>query len=573
MPAVSYNFYAGPLSTVTRTNLVRNPSLETNITYWTNIDALATVTRSITDGAYVGTASAKVVRTTNSSGIAKNVGVWAGLNTANMVPCLPSATYTFSAYVRKISGTDPIIFASMAYYTAAGAYISESSSSLVTVTSTTNWVRFTVTATTPATAAFINPLVRENVANGKLASTWQADAFLLEQSSTVGTYFDGTNAETWPDYTLLSKVWNGTDNASTSTATWRNEIPAIQNKDTSFVVQRGRQQVQDPFKAGTATVTGFDISQVSALNIGDTFIIRTATISGTPIVYDVFFGYIADISLNYGITSAADTWTIQAEDALAAAGRAVTSQSFAAGDSTGVAATKAAVGTGVTVSSPGVFGSKVSAQTFSNDNLLAVLNTIATTEQGRLSSSSGYGITFSSRNDQNSGGKICDFTDGTLSATNAQKYDAVTFRSRADSYYTQVITEPSGLAAQTSGTGTRTFSVATYDQTTGQADNLADYILGTLQVSQGVPSTISFLMESGNTANAMFITIFGVSSYYTTSVILRGTQYNCFVEGSTISATPQQTRCTLNLSSTGAAVSFILDNAALGVLDTSRLGF
>jgi hypothetical protein len=40
-----------------------------------------------------------------------------------------------------------------------------------------------------------------------------------------------------------------------------------------------------------------------------------------------------------------------------------------------------------------------------------------------------------------------------------------------------------------------------------------------------------------------------------------------------LSATPAQTRFTLNLSSSEAAVGFILDDTILGVLDTNKLGF
>jgi hypothetical protein len=220
-PARIYTYFivGGYTTTTTRTNRLVNPNLETNITNWTNIGSMSTVTRSTTDGAYLGSASLRVVRTTNT-GAADNTGAWAGTGTATMAAALPSTQYSYSVYVRKISGTDPILFGSIAYYTAAGAYISESATTLTSITSTTNWTRLTLTATSPATTAFINPLIRENVAVSKLASTWQADAFLLESASSALPYFDGTYADTYTGYTLTSQAWSGTANASTSTATW-----------------------------------------------------------------------------------------------------------------------------------------------------------------------------------------------------------------------------------------------------------------------------------------------------------------------------------------------------------------
>jgi hypothetical protein len=62
--------------------------------------------------------------------------------------------------------------------------------------------------------------VRENAVNGQLASTWQADAFLLELGAVVLPYFDGAGTAPYTGYTLTSIGWNGTANASTSTASW-----------------------------------------------------------------------------------------------------------------------------------------------------------------------------------------------------------------------------------------------------------------------------------------------------------------------------------------------------------------
>jgi hypothetical protein len=82
-----------------------------------------------------------------------------------------------------------------------------------------------------------------------------------------------------------------------------------------------------------------------------------------------------------------------------------------------------------------------------------------------------------------------------------------------------------------------------------------------------------FISENQSVTEGFTAAFFGDDGTRTVNVTLRGVVYTCFVQGVTISADPQQTRFTLNLSSSEAAVGFILDSAVFGVLDTSKLGF
>jgi hypothetical protein len=314
---------------------------------------------------------------------------------------------------------------------------------------------------------------------------------------------------------------------------------------------------------------------VSGLNIGDSLRLSTLSFDGVG-YFDIFFeGYIANIDVDYGYNLDMDTWTIHVEDGIAAAGRAVSSRTIAAGSTTFGAANSAAVGTGVAVLDLGVDSiSTTSGFTLSNSNLLDVLNQLIATEQGRLIGVNGNTVFFYGRNTLNSLGTICNFTDGTVaSALPAVKFQQVIFRSKADSFYTKVIVEPDGLAAQTSGTGTRVFTMQSYDETTAQADNLADYVLATLDVSQDVPSSLTFISENQSVTEGFTTAFFGNDGTYTTLVTLRGVVYSCFIQGVTISADPNQSRFTLYLSSSEASVGLVLDDTILGVLDTSKLGF
>jgi hypothetical protein len=247
-----------------------------------------------------------------------------------------------------------------------------------------------------------------------------------------------------------------------------------------------------------------------------------------------------------------------------------------------VAAAGAFNNTGVGLSYPisPTGSSKVSAYSWANENALNIVNTLIATEQGRIVSAASVGakdVEWYNRSVLNLLGEICVFTDGSAFVSGPQgRFQEIVFRSRADSFFTKTIVEPEGLASQSAGSGSRVFTMQSYDQTTAQAGDLAAYVLATLDVSQDVPANISYIVESQDVAVGEFAirsaldTLGGVR---TIKIVLRGQVYTCFVEGYTYSATPSQTRIRLNLSSSEAAVGFVLDDANFGVLDTSKLGF
>jgi hypothetical protein len=566
MPAVTYGFFAGPLSQVTRTNLVTNPSLETNNTGWSAPQS-GSVTRSTTFS-LVGGASGRV---TASSTVDSNMFTFGTTFSA-------TGTHIGSAYIYIPVGST-LAGRTITISYEGGTASTTNGASIPATLVAGSWVRASRVVTVNATGSKSIVFRLSGTLSTAVGQTLYIDAALLETGSTLLPYFDGTYADPYPDHTLLSQQWNGTTNNSTSTTVWENQISGILDKNTSFTVTRGRQQVQDPFKAGTATITGLNISTVSGLNIGDTLTIKVVAINGSPVSTTIFNGLIANITADYGFTPEEDRWTIEADDALAAAGRAYTSNSFGAGVTTAIAATLSSSGTfvGVVEPYPTTAASRVSAQTFNNNNLLDIINQLIATEQGRLVASDPLTILFYNRNTQNLFGTLCNFTDGSVaSALPALKYQQIVFRSRAESFFTRTIVEPEGLAAQTAGTGQRTFTMQSYDQTTSQASDLAGYVLATLDVSQDAPSTISYIAENQDSS----VVLIGLNAATETLgaqrsllVTLRGAQYACFVEGSTISADPAQTRFTLNLSSSEASVGLVLDDPILGVLDSSKLGF
>jgi hypothetical protein len=353
-------------------------------------------------------------------------------------------------------------------------------------------------------------------------------------------------------------------------------VPELQ----TLTLNTGRRQVTDPFKAGTATLTGRNLATLPTINIGQTADIEFDQGTGSYVLW--WSGYVSDLSKSFGFTTTGDQWTLQLEDSLAVAGRASTRAGFSwlAGDTTGDAAASAGNDAGVrsgAIFVPGTFKSTVSAQSIPNTNFLDILNQLATTEQGRLFpvrngfGGPGPGVNFRPRNDfYNTLSTV--FTDDTVaSGLTKITYNQVNFVSQADSYFDVVIVTPEGLAPQQSGTGTRLLNIATYDQTTTQAKSLADYLSNTLSVRDATPYSLSVFndVQTNNAALNLAKDAAGTR----VQVILRGQTYNVTVEGGTISANSEQTRVTLYFAPAVVTVPFILDDAVQGVLDQNRLGF
>jgi hypothetical protein len=122
--------------------------------------------------------------------------------------------YTYSAYVRSSVARQCRVY--IGWYNGA-TFLSNSVGSFVT-SSTSDWTRCTVTATAPATATLGYIVTQTSTSSIGDLVYW--DAFLLETGSSLLPYFDGTYADAYTGYTLTTQNWNGTANASTSTASW-----------------------------------------------------------------------------------------------------------------------------------------------------------------------------------------------------------------------------------------------------------------------------------------------------------------------------------------------------------------
>ena len=555
---------------VVRTNRCTNPSFETNANDWQGGNASVARDTSI---ALYGTASLRATPTLNNNQVYAEFGT----NSTNRAVAAPGEVWTASVYIRSgLSGNPSRTAAiSVSYYTAGGSSLGGTLQ--VFNISANGWTRLVATATAPANTARVGFQVRFQYSNISSSNVAYLDGALLEKTSFVKPYFDGSTTGPLPNERNNVFAWTGTANNSTSTNTCEEAeasgSAASLYPVTSVSISRGRQQVQDPFRAATATVTGRDPQFLPSIRVGDVIQLSVFNPALQEIV--MFYGYIADLNISYGEVPAADTWTIYCEDALAAAGRAQTSSSFSwsTGISTFDAAKLACTDAGIPITD--IFntasGSTVSAQSLFDTNLLTILQTLVQTEQGRLISLSDTSLGWIDRTALENSTQVVKFTDDPATYTGV-KYTQAEFRSLADSFYESVTVEPQGLAAQTAGVGTRQYSMNSYDETTAQASNLAGYVLATLQSNVAAPSIISTISEL-QTNDDVLLAARDAGTGERCGLLLRGYLYDLFIEGVTISANPDQTRFTFNVVSADALNFFILDSSTFGVLDTNKLGF
>lgn len=179
-----------------RTNLVRNPSFEATTASW-----------SITGGTLATSSVGIAQRGEKSARLTATGGAQCSIASSSLTntPVTAGSTYTLSAYFRS-AVTSRNCVVQVKWYDSSSALLSTSAGSAVAST-TTGWVRPTVTAAAPVGAVYA---VLEAVVQGTLAASevHYVDAVLFEVAGSAGTYFDGYQ----PGY-----AFDGTIDASSST--------------------------------------------------------------------------------------------------------------------------------------------------------------------------------------------------------------------------------------------------------------------------------------------------------------------------------------------------------------------
>lgn len=224
----SLDFDVRALSSTTRTNLCTNPSFETNTTGWSTYNTVNTRASWTISGGSGSWSLIATATSTNTNGPFFNFTPTVG------------QTLTFSAQCLRTSGSRSYV-ARFEFYNGATIISAPAGTASTCATST----RLSVTATVPATATNAYFMVY-STGSGSVGDAIQIDSVLLEQASTVGTYFDGD--------TSFRTSWTGTAHGSRS----------LYESDQQLVVDA---ELLDPLK-------------ITKKYSGSSDLVRTLTIQG-----------------------------------------------------------------------------------------------------------------------------------------------------------------------------------------------------------------------------------------------------------------------------------------------------
>jgi hypothetical protein len=343
----------------------------------------------------------------------------------------------------------------------------------------------------------------------------------------------------------------------------------------------GRQRQLDPYNASSATIvirypTGY-ASPITALTSGN-YIRITNSGNGQR----MFYGAINNVEVRYGVPYAggvgqADYMTISVEGSFARFGRV---------QGLDYAITSAAVWQQIlqcqTQTGLGIIAGSLISQVLAATTVSGTwgdwVNKLLVSINGRIWDAYSNSVNVLSPFELYS--SAITFSDTTNNATN-QVYDQINFGSYADNYYTQVTVDPESFSAATVQTGSapyRTLLTNTFNASTAQATDYANYLLANYDSKGFALLSISCLAEAQNTFKLDSISgylpaTFAATPGTTVSVVFRGTTFNCVVEGVSMTATPQSSRYTYYLSGADLNAYLILDNAVFGKLDNNKLGY
>lgn len=179
-------------ATVFRTNLVTNPSFETNTTGWS---ATSSSIARTTSQYYVGSACLLVTPSASSGGAL-----------SPLATTTPNATHTVSAWVKGSAGDS--LRLELNERTSGGSALVGTTTANLTLTGA--WQRISATRLFGATGATAN----FSITNTSSTALFFIDATMLEMSATVGSFFDGSSGAVGNAYI---NSWTGTSHLSTST--------------------------------------------------------------------------------------------------------------------------------------------------------------------------------------------------------------------------------------------------------------------------------------------------------------------------------------------------------------------
>lgn len=346
----------------------------------------------------------------------------------------------------------------------------------------------------------------------------------------------------------------------------------------------GRVWQTDPYGGSVLEIRSRNIAAwTTAPKIGDMIYV-------SPSVGTAFSGYIKDVQIQYGIVASMDEAIITVETVLGLLGRTQLTAQALTQKGTLVQAEDAAIAAGVgnNVDPIGTGYSTASAQTYTG-NVLDLINNLMTTEIGHVIEMSGKKAAIGNslplarllpRNyDQTVGFTFSD----NPSASTQLKYEAISFTSAAQNYYTKATIQPEFVATQSSGSGVYQLTQSSLDYSTGQALSHAQYLVNQYNSTTSQPFSITASYSNQGTdatRQSTFVSLLGGNLSGSLQLLtFRSVNYYVIIEGVSVTADTSDTAITLTFSSYDNNNYLILDNAVFGTLGTSgtypgnKLGF
>jgi hypothetical protein len=617
-------FILGDYSTkVTRTNLLPNPNMD-NSALATYYQAIRITESRSTDYTYSGDYSIKGV-IDDASTVVQYFQV---LQTAGaMIDVAAGQTYTFSAYIYlPTSNTTDSTWRAELYFWNGTSYTSAYAGTTTTITRG-NWMRLNVTATVPAGYYKALPrLVNRNIAMavGQLVYT---DAWLLEASSTLRPYFDGSYADDWSGYILDGALsWSGTANASTSSATWGligTETSAAEPNGSlldSFyldgtligddvseycrqvTINRGRPDQLQNFNAGTCSITlnNFDrrfdpTNQDSPYwnpvtgKSGVTPRRKVTVLSGGV---ELFTGRITDIDISYepnqpdaGIDNSSVVITASDDFVLLAntyIGNAITPSEQLSGarvtsildlDEVNYPATRD-IDTGTAT-----LGGGATFEIAANTNVLTYLQNVATAEQGYFFVAANGDLTFTDRVSASFASNSASFADTGFDIP----YTSLSVLYGQEFLYNKIVaTIVDGTDQTANDVASQTeFGVSTLNlsdlllASDAAAATLASELLDRYKEPQYRFDRLQTLYNALDTTDQATITaleladVISITRTYPTGSPASVTQ-SYSIEALRHTITPSEHRVEIQLAVADLVYPFILDDATYGVMDSTN---
>lgn len=162
-------------------NLIPNPSIEYDTQSYSVLAGAPTLSRSNLVGGYSGAYALRALATTTATNDIQIDYAY--------ITILPNTEYTFSFYSR--AGTNPrAITALIRFYTAGGVQVGSTVGGVGTSNTNTGWTRFTITATSGATAVRASPIMRFSAP--AIGESHYFDGMMLNTGPTALAYFDGS---------------------------------------------------------------------------------------------------------------------------------------------------------------------------------------------------------------------------------------------------------------------------------------------------------------------------------------------------------------------------------------------